>query len=358
MIECKAAGKLYIGGEYAVVEAGNKAVLAAVDAFISVSLEEADEEGSITTYDNSPILWKRSRSRVVLDKRDNRLSYVMASIRTVENYCRENNIDLGLYHLRVESQMESKEGKKYGLGSSAAVTVATVKALASYYKIDISDLELFKLASIAQLQVNTGGSCGDIACSVYGGIVAYRSFDRDWVLEKMKEKSIRDLMDLDWPMLEIERLPYPDNFEFVVGWTKSPVSTANLVDRVKDKKSLNNLYYQKFLEDSRLVVDSMIKGFKNNDLDRIQEAIWQNRRLLVNFASELGVNIETESLRKLCNIVESFGGFGKSSGAGGGDCGIGIFKSGIDKKKLVESFNEADIDYLPLKIYEEEANEK
>ena len=95
MIECKAAGKLYIGGEYAVVEAGNKAVLAAVDAFISVSLEEADEEGSITTYDNSPILWKRSRSRVVLDKRDNRLSYVMASIRTVENYCRENNIDLG-----------------------------------------------------------------------------------------------------------------------------------------------------------------------------------------------------------------------------------------------------------------------
>lgn len=41
MIEVSAPGKLYIAGEYAVVETGHPAVIAAVDQFVTVTVESA-----------------------------------------------------------------------------------------------------------------------------------------------------------------------------------------------------------------------------------------------------------------------------------------------------------------------------
>lgn len=41
MIEVTAPGKLYIAGEYAVVEPGHPAIIAAIDQFISVSIGPA-----------------------------------------------------------------------------------------------------------------------------------------------------------------------------------------------------------------------------------------------------------------------------------------------------------------------------
>ncbi len=47
MIEVSAPGKLYIAGEYAVVETGHPAVIAAVDQFVTVTVESARKVGSI-----------------------------------------------------------------------------------------------------------------------------------------------------------------------------------------------------------------------------------------------------------------------------------------------------------------------
>ena len=47
MIEVTAPGKLYIAGEYAVVEPGHPAIIAAIDQFISVSIGPTKKSGSI-----------------------------------------------------------------------------------------------------------------------------------------------------------------------------------------------------------------------------------------------------------------------------------------------------------------------
>ncbi len=350
MIETKAAGKLYIAGEYAVVEPGYKAILASVDRYIYVSLEEADDCGSITSYDNSPIAWKRENGRLVLDKRDNRLSYIIASIKTVESYARELGIKLSFYHLKVVSEMESREGKKFGLGSSAAVTVATIDALCRFYGIETSKLDLFKLSSIAQLSINDMGSCGDIAASVFGGLISYSSYDRNWVIDRLKNTPIKDLLEMDWPKLEINYLPIPRNFHLLIGWTGSPASTAHLVDRVKDKKENKDEIYNDFLEKSQALVNRMIKGFKEENVDLIQENIAANRRLLKSMGESLNVLIETESLSRLCEIAKSYEAFAKSSGAGGGDCGIAILKSEENIDKIISKWKENNIIHLPIKI--------
>lgn len=73
MIEVSTPGKLYIAGEYAVVEPGHPAILAAVDQFINVTIENATENGSIQSqqYSDLPIRWTRRNGELVLDHREN-----------------------------------------------------------------------------------------------------------------------------------------------------------------------------------------------------------------------------------------------------------------------------------------------
>ncbi|MGC3558225.1 phosphomevalonate kinase, partial [Enterococcus faecalis] len=59
MIEVTTPGKLYIAGEYAVVEPGHPAIIVAVDQFVTVTVEETTDEGSIQSaqYSSLPIRW-------------------------------------------------------------------------------------------------------------------------------------------------------------------------------------------------------------------------------------------------------------------------------------------------------------
>ena len=136
MITAKAPGKLYIAGEYAVVENGYPAILVALNQFVTCTITEAkDEVGQIISrqYHDNSLQWRRRGDQMVVDKRDNPFSYILSAINVTEEFARSLNQRLGIYNIRIDSQLDSQSGKKYGLGSSAAVTVATVKALCEYY---------------------------------------------------------------------------------------------------------------------------------------------------------------------------------------------------------------------------------
>lgn len=351
MLKSSSPGKLYIAGEYAVVEKGYPAIIIAVDQFISVSLKETAFKGSIQAYDNSPITFKRVEERLVLDYRDNRLSYVINSINVVEKLAQQLNKDLLFYDLSVESDLENIEGKKYGLGSSAAVTVSTIAVLCKLYDIELSKLSLFKLAAIVHYNINSNGSGGDLAASIYGGWIAFTTFDKDWLKHQIEQTSISELINMDWPYLSIKELIAPKDLKLLIGWTGSPASTTVLVDKVSESRNANAKFYQEFLEESQKCVNLMIKGFQENDTDKIMEQISVNRKLLQNLGDKLQVEIETVKLAKLSNIAQDFKGAAKSSGAGGGDCGIAIFKNDYDENSVKDKWRQAGIIDLDLKVF-------
>lgn len=356
MIMTSAPGKLYIAGEYAVIEPGYPAILVAVDQFIRVSLEQASGKGSISSYDGKPVLWTRENDRITLEQDDNRLSYIITAINMAETYAKEQGIELRFFNLKVFSELETNEGIKYGLGSSAAVTVAAIKALCHYYKITISDEQMFKLASLSHLAINSNGSCGDVAASIYGGWIAFRTFDKSWVLEQRKTNSITQLLNKEWPYLSIESLKPPEELKLVIGWTGLPASTTGLVDNVHKKRTQNSTLYKSFLYDSKKCVTKMIAAFKEDKLEEIQRQIQINRKLLAKMRNDLGIVIETPLLEKLCDIALRFDGYGKSSGAGGGDCGIVIFKKDDDLAEVIDEWKREGITHLPLKVYEKKAS--
>lgn len=354
LITEKAPGKLYIAGEYAVVENGYPAILVALDQFITCSIEEsAAEVGKIISrqYHNNALQWHRLGEQMVVDNRDNPFSYILSAIKVTEEYARSFARELRIFDLHIDSQLDSDSGKKYGLGSSAAVTVATVKALCHFYNLPVTKDEIFKLAAIAHFEVQGNGSLGDVAASVYGGWIAYHSFDRQWLAQQRKYLDLRTLVDLPWPDLKIESLKAPSNLQLLIGWTGKPASTSQLVDKISLFKARQQKEYRQFLEDSKHCIQRMVEGFHNADLESIKNEIRYNRELLKQLGTNSGVHIETPVLNKLCQIAEDFGGAAKTSGAGGGDCGIVAIDRDSNFKQVLKKWAANKIEQLPLSVH-------
>lgn len=354
VITVKAPGKLYVAGEYAVVKSGYPAIVVAVNQFVTVSINKAKNHGTINSkqYEEVPIVWQRRGDKLVIDNRDNPFEYILSAIKYTEMYAVEHGNKLKLYNLNVNSQLDAKDGKKYGLGSSAAVTVATVKALSAFYKLDLTKEEIFKLASISHFKVQNNGSFGDIAASVYGGWIAYQAPDRDWLNEMLDSQSLSDVIAMNWPDLHIENLDFPNELELLIGWTGKPASTPVLVDKIAVAQAKQHDKYNQFLDASKKCVNKLIKGFKTGSTEVIKKQIMKNRLILQKLADFSGVSIETRKLTNLCNIAIKHGAAAKTSGAGGGDCGIAIADSNQHiKSNLLKEWNENGIKPLDFDVH-------
>ncbi|MFH5811501.1 phosphomevalonate kinase [Companilactobacillus sp. FL22-1] len=348
----KAPGKLYLAGEYAVVETGFPAVLTSVNKYVTVTINKTQNGGTIQSknLNKELIHWNRQGTQLVFDDSESQLQYILAAIKFVERYALERDVKLNYYDLLVTSELDSKDGKKYGLGSSAAVTVAVVKTLGDFYHLELSAMDIYKIAAISHLSVQGNGSLGDIAASAFGGIVAYYSPDRNWIFNMVRNHSITEILSLDWPKLQIHSLELPDDLELTVGWTGSPASTSILVDRIALTKAQKVDKYQHFLQSSRQNVEDLIDGFKTKNSTKIKKMFSEYRQLLADLADFSDVHIETELLEKLCDIAEKLGGSAKTSGAGGGDCGIVLSDKSLDIAELKKEWQQVGITPLTLKI--------
>lgn len=354
MITEKAPGKLYIAGEYAVVENGNPAILVALDQFVTCQLAAAQQQtGRIISrqYQDIELSWRRQGDQLVVDQRDNPFSYIIQAIEVTEAYARSCGRQLKMFDLIIDSELDSENGRKYGLGSSAAVTVAIVKALCRFYQLTVTNEKIFKLAAIAHFTVQKNGSLGDVAASVYGGWIAYRSFDRQWLAEQQQAVDLATLIDLPWPDLKVEPLPAPDSLRLLIGWTGKPASTSLRVDKMSLFKAVHQQEYHHFLDASRQCVAKMIAAFRSKDPALIQHQIRVNRQLLARLGKLSGVSIETPLLTKLCTIAERAGGAAKTSGAGGGDCGITLIDQSQDSAQLQQQWRTAGIEPLKLHVF-------
>ncbi|BDR60515.1 phosphomevalonate kinase [Lactobacillus xylocopicola] len=355
MITEQAPGKLYIAGEYGVLEPDCPAILVAVNQFIRVSITKTNSAAGIIhsrQYSQDSIHWVRRGFKMVIDNRDNPFEYILAAISYTERFCLEQHVKMKLYDLHINSDLDSSDGKKYGLGSSAAVTVATVKAILRFYNVPFSNELVYKLSAISHYSVQGNGSAGDIAASVYGGWIAYQTFDKNWLKQELNHKTLSEVVSEAWPGLKIQLLTPPVGLNLMIGWSQQPASTSRLVDETNANKAALNGEYQQFIDFSRQCVLEMINGFENKDIHLIQKQIRVNRQLLRHFARINQIAIEIPRLSKLINIAESCGGAAKTSGAGNGDCGIVIADAQTDVTALEQEWRQNGIMPLDLHVHQ------
>ena len=332
MIETRAPGKLFIVGEYAVVEAGEPAVLVAVDRFLYVRLHERasaeDTAGSASS------------------------AHVQAAIDTIDELRRERGLPEHFFDIETESELDEADGRKFGLGSSAAVTVATVAALDRLYELGLTPYERFRLALLATVEVSPKASGGDLAASTFGGWVRYSSPDRGALRAHRLAHGVTSALLCDaWQTCSIERLPAPQNLNLLVGWTGSPASTETLVGKASDGEASST---QAFLASSRDHVDTFCLALTSTPAPGSDEAVFaavrHARTLLRSLGEDRGIVIETPALGELCAIAERHGAAAKSSGAGGGDCGIALAGPDCDIAGILREWEQHGITPLDLQV--------
>lgn len=351
MLTLSIPGKLLLAGEYAVLEPGYPCLVMAVNRFVTVEAFASSRHLlTLPSLGLSDVEWHAADGYVEMMPNNPRLRFVKQAIETVMQYIDEpERLSKQPFSMVVTSNLDEPEsGMKLGLGSSAAVVVAVISALLELYGHPRDPIKLFKLAAITHLQVQGNGSGADIAASVFGGIIRYTTFNPVWLTRQLEHSSIPTLVNGDWPYFTYEQVEWPEALALSIGWTKSTSRTGPLVAKIQDFQTAYPEEYGIFLRASREAVDGLVQSLRSGQWRMAMEAIRANRMALLKLGEQAGVPIETPAISRLISIAEKYGGVGKSSGAGGGDCGIAV----LDRKESVPALhrNWSQSEILPLDL--------
>lgn len=350
----KVPGKLMIAGEYAVLEPKQKAVVIAVNRYVTAYIKPHSKNHlSLPQMGLEDITWELTSEGLKFNIEDSRLNFLQNSMAAATAFLHENSIALRPFHLSIVSELDdSVTGKKYGLGSSAAISAAVISAVLQLHRNGGSSSleEIFKLSAIAHLKTQGSGSGADIAAAVYGGWLEYSAFSSSWILKSLEDnKKLTEIIKSPWPNLSIRKLTPPSDLCLAVGWTKEAAATAPMIKCIQSFRKNNLNAYEEFLNESSLSVKELIDSFEENNSAKAVNALVRNRKALCNLGAESGADIETEKLKKLSSIADNFG-CGKSSGAGGGDCGIAFLKKDTERQELYKEWIKANIIPLDLTV--------
>lgn len=275
-----APGKIFLVGEYAVLEGGT-AVLAAVSRY------------AVAQYVNgSP-----AESEVV----EQAMSHALREIGEAASAIPPGAV-------LVDSEEFSQGKTKLGLGSSAAVAVAAVSAVfeTAGRAIEGQQHQIFTIADAAHRAAQGGvGSGADVAAAVYGGFIKFsRSADGK---------------------ANVASLPMPHNLHLVVFWTEKPASTRSLVEAVQNYARMAPSSYKMLIGALRATADRFVNELQAGRSTAAVAAAGRYGRQMADLGKAVGVPIYTEAFEQAAALAREVGGDAKPSGAGGGDVGVAMF---------------------------------
>ena len=298
----KTCGKLYWAGEYAILESGQLALIKAIPIYMTAEIKAS----------NVYRLYSDMFSYSVDLRADSSYALIQETVAIVEEYLTAQGVDLRPFSIDIRGKME-REGKKFGLGSSGSVVVLVIKAMLAFYDRPAERYLLFKLASAVLLKRGDNGSMGDIACIVSENLVLYQSFDREKVAQWLEKEELQAVLARDWGFY-IRSVEPTLKFDFLVGWTKEVAVSSHMVKQIKDNMNSS------FLQVSKETVANLVKALDVGQEETIIDLLEQASQLLEGLNSD----IYTPLLRQLKNASQDLKAVAKSSGAGGGDCGIAL----------------------------------
>ena len=302
MIAVKTCGKLYWAGEYAILESGQLALIKAIPIYMKAEI----------TFSDSYRIYSDLFDFAVDMTPNPDYSLIQETIALVEDFLIYLGQTLRPFSLEICGKME-REGKKFGLGSSGSVVVLVIKALLALYNLSVDQELLFKLASAVLLKRGDNGSMGDLACIVAEDLVLYQSFDRQKVATWLKEENLAIVLERDWGF-SISHVQPALECDFLVGWTKEVAVSSDMVQQIK--QNIN----QNFLSSSKETVAALVEALEQGKVEKSIEQVGRASQLL----EGLSADIYTPSLRQLKTASQDLQAVAKSSGAGGGDCGIAL----------------------------------
>ncbi len=241
------------------------------------------------------------RPRVYVTVRRTRHPHA-ASSPYIQNCFTEMGVAGSVY---INSQIPSSSG----LGSSAAVTVATLCAINDEFQLEKTREEIADMAFAIEKKVQKGrASPTDTTVSSYGGIVLITGTSR-------------------------RRLP-PVNLHIVIGDTLVSHNTSQMVEQVSELKNRHPDIVNHLLD--------AIEGVSLNAIHHMSNQKELGKFMDMNHALLDALGVGHPALSRLVLAARSAGAFGaKLTGAGGGGCMVAICPKNLKHRvaKAIDSCN-------------------
>jgi phosphomevalonate kinase len=296
-----APGKLMIAGEYAVLE-GAEAVVTAVGRRAYARLAAGPQP---------PLSPEAQAARAAAERR---LGPVSGAI----------TLDVG------ELQ---QEGRKLGLGSSAATAAAAAGAVFAAHGHDVATRETREQVLLAALEghraVAPHGSGADVAAAVLGGFVRFRKLGDG---------------------VETHALGWPEQLELVVVWHGTPVRTSDMLAQIRNLAAHAPDVYRARMRDLAQQSEQLISALMAGDLGTVIECFHSYGTAMGELGEAASASIMTKTCEQLRHLARDHGGAAKPSGAGGGDVTIAAFSSATEASAFRARCAGAGFEVLSLEL--------
>ncbi|MFX1451712.1 MAG: mevalonate kinase [Promethearchaeota archaeon] len=304
MISCTASapGKCILVGEHAVVY-GTRAIVTALNLRAYTTIELILEK-KIEIEAKDYKLHKEFPYLTEI-KQDSNLISLKPILHCCHMMINKFKLNKGM-KLKIWSEIPPSAG----LGSSAAVFVATIKAIETVFNLNLTNNEISQLAFEVEKTVHTNPSGIDNFICTHGGCIQYSKNEK------------------------IKRVELPKNFPLLICNSEKPRNTGILVEKVaKLHKDFPNVT-EKIFDAIDLLAIKALDSLKSGDLIKLGEIFNLNQGLL----ESLGVS--TSLISQLINIARDNGAYGsKITGAGGGGCIIALAPPN-KQKNIINSLKE------------------
>jgi phosphomevalonate kinase len=262
------------------------------------------------------------KEKIIFKVTDYKIDYPYAlwkhTLQNVYRYLKFKKTPLIAHHIQITSELH-KDEKKWGLGSSGALTIALIDAVLKFHNIHFSPLELYKFGVITQKDLMEKSSFGDLAMSAYQQPLFYRKFQT-----KALSQPIFQDIDKAWEGLVLQTMVF-DNLPLLIIHTNQTASSYKLVSTVFSSRENESI-----LEYIDKVTIKMYDLLCKKNYDNMYPLLREHHELLM----KLKVKKPLFTVN-MSHIVTSIKlqeiGF-KFSGAGGGDnMLIGTTRNNIDE---------------------------
>jgi mevalonate kinase len=285
LFKASAPGSLMFLGEYAVLH-GQHALACAIDKRIYVTVTPRDDNKIM--LDSALGHYETTLSRL---ENVAPFQFVLTTLRSLKKYL----------HSGCDIKIESEFSATVGFASSAAVTVATLKALSEWLQLSFSSAQLIQCARKIIRTVQGTGSGADAAACVLGGLVLYRM--QPFVAKKFSYS-------------------YP--ITVVYSGSKTPTPVA--IKHVQEKFSAFPDIFSKLMKAINECTLQGVAAFTQQDWKRLGNVMTIQQGLM----DTLGVNtVELDDIIKLLRKQPNLLG-AKISGSGLGDCVVALGECVLD----------------------------
>jgi len=308
VITVRAPGKVILYGEHAVVY-GEPALAMAINKYVYVTAKARDDGKininardlrlagiSVTILENGEVVARTDYGAVI-----SALSYVKRAIEVAMGYIDKK--------VGVDLMIQSEMPVGAGLGTSAAVAVATILAYIKELGYDIDKRELARLAWQVEKDVQGAASPTDTTMATFGGIMYVKPEGGNAIMEPVKPGA---------------------NIPLIIGYTPRVSTTKDLVAMVRRRYEAMRDVIEPIIRSIGIITRKGKEALERGDLELMGILMNINHGLL----DALGVS--TRQLNEMVYAARNAGALGsKLTGAGGGGCMIAI-SDRIEVEKAIE----------------------